>query len=332
MLSKKLLTTFAIITVTLFMFTSMPMTSATPPVLKLTTDQQVYNLGARKPVHLSGNLTYGGSPVTNATVAIEVDNPKGKLFVLRTLNTGPVDPSNWPVEILAVTSSSSSFNPGDIAAFNVTVTNKAAIAYYGVLIYLTIIYSNKAPMGSFLAYNGSEIDGGSTMTVSSSILIPTNAISGNTTVYANAYNKLPKNSGLAYCPGKSAYFSIRTGGLLPPPPPTNSQFTWDIGLDKIAPMLGNYTVYATVQYSYYVTSTTTRFGVILLGDITGPTYLVPDGKVNMLDVALIASLFGKNRTSKGWVPQADLNHDGKINMVEVSIIANAFGITATLDP
>jgi hypothetical protein len=332
MFSKKLTAAFLILIVTLFLLTSVLMTSGTPLVLTLATDQQVYDVGAHGAVRLSGNLTFNGAPVSNATVAVEVDNPKGKVFLLRTLNTGPVDPTKWPVGILALTPSSSSFNPGDSASFNITITNAASIDYYGVLIYLTIVYSNSAPFESVLVYNGSEIDAGTTMTINPSILLPSNAVTGNTTVYAEVYNKLPKNSGLAYCPEKSAYFLITTGGVLSPPRPTNSQFTWIIGLGKIVMMLGNYTVYGTVQYSYYVTSTTTHFKLILLGDITGPTYLVPDGKVNMLDVGLVASLFGKKKGDPGWVPQADVEHVGKINMIDIGIVAGEFGTTAIIDP
>jgi len=339
MLSKKLMTTFPIIVVTLFLLISVPMTSATPPVLTLIPDMQQYNVGQHQTVRINGNLTYGGAPVSNATVAMEVDNPKGNLFLIRTMNTGSVDPSKWPLAILALTPCDSlgnprySFNRGDSAFFRINVTNRASNTYYGVLIYLTIVYSNKAPFWSSLAYNGSYIDPGQTIKITTSaIIIPSNAVTGNTTVYANVYNKLPKKGGYAYCPEKSAYFSIGTGGPLPPPPPTSSQFTLEIALDKILVMLGNYTVYGTVLYSYYFTSTTTWFKVILLGDITSLTYLVPDGKVNMLDIGLVATRFGKTRTSPGWVPQADLYPDGKINMIDVGIVAGAFGITAVLDP
>jgi len=101
-------------------------------------------------------------------------------------------------------------------------------------------------------------------------------------------------------------------------------------------MLGNYIAYATSQYSYYSTTNQTTFTVILVGDITGRVYGVPDGKVDVKDVSMVARAFGSEPGQSNWNPIADITGpeylvpDGKVDARDVSLVARKFGKYGTL--
>lgn len=68
-------------------------------------------------------------------------------------------------------------------------------------------------------------------------------------------------------------------------------------------------------------------------DITG-VYFVPDGRVDMRDIALIARAFGSfgpnyfysgSPPSANWNANADFNNDGRIDMKDIALIARNFG-------
>jgi len=58
----------------------------------------------------------------------------------------------------------------------------------------------------------------------------------------------------------------------------------------------------------------------LLGDVTGPIPNVPDGKVNMMDIAAVISKFGTTPSSPNWNPNMDLNKDGAVNFRDLFIV------------
>jgi len=66
----------------------------------------------------------------------------------------------------------------------------------------------------------------------------------------------------------------------------------------------------------------------LVGDITGPAG-VPDGKVDIRDISLIARAFGSSPGQPGWNPICDLNGDGRINIIDISLAAKNFGLTSS---
>lgn len=66
---------------------------------------------------------------------------------------------------------------------------------------------------------------------------------------------------------------------------------------------------------------------MLLADVTGPTEAVPDGAVNMLDLYVLARLFGITQSDPLYLPQYDLNSDGIINMLDLYTTARDYGKT-----
>ena len=59
---------------------------------------------------------------------------------------------------------------------------------------------------------------------------------------------------------------------------------------------------------------------VLLGDVTGPVPNVPDGKVNMMDVAAVIAKYGTTPSSPNWNPNMDLNKDGVVGMRDLYIV------------
>jgi hypothetical protein len=69
--------------------------------------------------------------------------------------------------------------------------------------------------------------------------------------------------------------------------------------------------------------------VAMVGDITGPKG-VPDGRVDMYDVALFAAAFGSKPGDRRWNPNCDLTGpkgvpDGHVKMDDIALVAGMFG-------
>jgi len=337
MITKKL--AFTILILILLSSTILAeMTSASSLDLVVMPEKQLYNVG--EIVRINGNLSLDDEPVSDALVAVEVDNPKGDILILRTFDTGSIDPNQtWPIEIEELFPCDSggtpkySFQPGNDAGFYIKVRNKAARPF-DIIVILSIVYSNKAPFTNVLMLNTSISVGQSIAITRWPVPIPDsfNVVPGNTTVYANIYNALPKNNGFAHCPEESTSFLIGSEGQSGTTPSGSSQFTLEIALSQIAIWLGNYTVYAMTKYTVLVASSLSTFEVILVGD------LYPDGVIDMRDIAIVARAFGTVEGDPGWNPDADLTGpeylvpDGEVDMRDVAIVARAFGTEALFDP
>jgi len=98
-------------------------------------------------------------------------------------------------------------------------------------------------------------------------------------------------------------------------------FIWDT---KTIPK-GNYTIRAdasTIPGETDTADNTYINGWILetiMGDVTG------DGKVNILDISLVAMAFGSNPKDPEWDPNADINNNNEINILDISAVAIHFG-------
>jgi hypothetical protein len=59
--------------------------------------------------------------------------------------------------------------------------------------------------------------------------------------------------------------------------------------------------------------------VTILGDLNG------DGKVNILDITIVAKAFGSKIGDSTWNPNADMDNNGTINILDISKVALEFG-------
>ena len=72
----------------------------------------------------------------------------------------------------------------------------------------------------------------------------------------------------------------------------------------------------------------------LPGDITGPTPGVPDGKVDIRDIAYVAKQFGTTTSSPNWNPISDLTGpngvpDDKVDIRDIAYVAKRFGTSSS---
>jgi hypothetical protein len=71
--------------------------------------------------------------------------------------------------------------------------------------------------------------------------------------------------------------------------------------------------------------------VSMIGDLTGPTPGVPDGKCDIRDIALVAKAFGSAPGLPGWNPNCDITGpdlgvpDGKVDIRDIALVAKHFG-------
>ena len=230
---------------------------STPPLsLTTMTDKTSYTISDT--ISIYGDLTLGLSPVQDGLVALEVDNSKNKIVVIRTALTG-VPPANQIVEIIDVSTCGdmwgtpkNSFNKGSTAFFNVTVKNngnETKTVWNTVNIYdsnLTTLGTDRS-MGSVIA--------GATVWSMLSIQIPETASVGEAIVYASALTGQPRDGGTAYCPEKSATFNILGDGSPGPGPPGPNGSP--VGSYNLTFKLlseeerGEYTIYANSEYTIH---------------------------------------------------------------------------------
>jgi len=98
-------------------------------------------------------------------------------------------------------------------------------------------------------------------------------------------------------------------------------FTWNT--TDIAK--GNYTISATAEAVLGETNladntyTDGKVIITIIGDVTG------DGKVNILDIATVASLYDTYLGHPKWNPNADLNDDNLVNILDIATAARHYG-------
>lgn len=301
-----------------------------PLNISLTASKSSYELG--EDVLVNGTLTLNDSPVSDGLVAIQVVDPKNKTFVLRTRPTGSDIVDQWPLEILDFIpcdmggNQTDSFPRGGCAGFKVTIMNNGANTQ-DVVIILNLYYKNGIPFEAFTMWNHS-IPGGEYRVIGYwPVEIPDDAPLGRATVYANLLTDLPEKAGFAYCPEKSTSFTITSGSTTTTASETNIQSASDPGTFNITfrisdhgGTIGNYTVYASCFYEPWLTTKSTTFEAILLGDLND------DYWVDISDLAIVARAYGSYPGHEYWNPIADVDEPWDfIDISDVTFIARRYG-------
>lgn len=307
------------------------------PILTLTlnTNEQIYNIG--EDVEIYGALFYEWEPDIPVTdlVTLQVNYPPTHgLCMLRTLPTGSLEGKNWIAEILQVSPCDQNGNPedsfsrGTSAYFKAEWKNNDDVSHY-VIITFTLCYENNVPFKAYSPTAGTLAPNETRLGVFS-VPIPSDAIIGPSKIYASALTGWPSNSGHAYCPEKSADFTI-TGSFGGSIASTESQvanfflagegtYSLTFRIPSPGAFIGSYTIYTSsrVLETHQVTNTTT-FEVILLGDINED--LVVDGQ----DMQLVKNAVPSTPGSPKWNQRADLNEDGVIDGVDYQLLKIRIG-------
>jgi hypothetical protein len=109
---------------------------------------------------------------------------------------------------------------------------------------------------------------------------------------------------------------------LPPNEEITLTFTWNTSM---AQPCHNYTITGEVTIlPYEQNMTNNRYSdgkvkVRFVGDING------DGKVDMVDIRVVAKAFASYPGHPRWNPDADINQDGKVDMQDIRSAAKNFG-------
>jgi hypothetical protein len=308
--------------------------------LTILPQKPIYNLG--ETIAIEGNLTLEGTKVSDGLVAVQINNPRNETAAVRTLSTGAEPPKPWVIEILefnavdAAGNPKSSFAVNENMGFKATIRNNA-LSSYPVLVPIYAQYSNGVPFTVFIIYSGSLSPGQSKEVSTWPISIPYNAPLGVASAYASALTDLPKANGYAYCPeNKTTFVITSTLGATSlinersfVSVMSNSDFNMTLSISSRGGILGNYTVNATSRYSFWLVTNSTLFTSVLITDITG-RFNVPDGKVDIIDLALTSSCFGSYPGHPKWDPRADINKDGKVDIQDLSRVSADYGKYGTL--
>jgi hypothetical protein len=294
----------------------------------VSTNKQSYSSGEL--VHIYGDLKRDGTPVTNALIAIQVNDAQNDIVSIRTRSTGTT-PSPWSIDITGLISCDPSGNPkstfkkGTLAYFNVIVKNLNTVSERYVTVTINLYDSNQTSFG--IAWVGTTVGPNKEFTYLCSIPIPSEASTGAAYAFANAYNNWPKENGIAYCGEGAVNFTITdsttssSSSSSTSPSSTSQAGTYNLTfrLRNKSP-LGDHTVYA----SYYQTLATATFDVVwLFADITR------DGIVDIKDLFVIAKAYNSEPGSPRWNPKADINVDDLVNIRDLYIVARDYGKTRT---
>jgi parallel beta-helix repeat protein len=235
--------------------------------ITIATNKINYQPGQNVTVH--GNLTSAidGLP-SQGLVALEVDDPENPI-VVRTLQTGSTPPpGNITILVTPCTQwgiPQQSFPRGELAYFNVTITNTGATAIQNIVLTANAYDNATAPFGA-VESNIPILLGNTTSSAEFSVWIPDWTTLGYGRVYANAFTGLPRNGGIPYCPEKSAQFNITgtgTAGRATAPSTTgiNGKYSLTFKLLINATRIGVYRAYAAAFSLTRSFMNYTEFGV-----------------------------------------------------------------------
>jgi hypothetical protein len=102
---------------------------------------------------------------------------------------------------------------------------------------------------------------------------------------------------------------------------------------RVGVILNSTETYAIIYYDSVETPSHINLPtlLVLVGDISSLTPFVPDGKVDMADIGLVAKRFGVNKPNPLYNPMCDVTGeypnvpDGKIDMRDIGLVASHFG-------
>ncbi|MBX5329129.1 MAG: PKD domain-containing protein [Candidatus Bathyarchaeota archaeon] len=242
--------------------------SAQPSLfLNISTDKQIYYVGDT--VQITGNVTLDGSPLTDALVAIQVNSPSQTPFVLRTVQTGPIQTANWKVNITEAYTCDVQGNPKESFILGSTAYYKIKWRNYSndpqfVMIAIYIEYSNKAPCKAYFPFY-EWTPPQTEQSLITSFEVFSNSPLGVTTLYASLLTQTPKEDGYPYCPEKNTTFLITSslGGswtlsstVTPLSPPN-----FDMKFSLLYAEPGTYYIYGATAYNRDQVSNSLTFGV-----------------------------------------------------------------------
>jgi len=312
------------------MFSTLAIPVYANPDVQITVGTDKQNYSSSELVNIYGDLTRDGTPVTNALIAMQVDDAQNSIVSLRTCSTGTT-PSPWSITITELVSCDQSGNPkdtfrkGSLAYFKITVKNLNTISERYATVTINLYDSNQVSFG--IAWVGTTVGPDKDFTYLTSIPIPLDASTGAASAFANAYNNWPKENGIAYCGEEAVAFTITDGSSssgssgFTGSESASSEGTFELAFRlRSKPCLGDHTVYA----SYYQALATTTFDVVWLF-----TDVDRNGVIDIRDIASVAKAYGSEPDDPNWNPEADIDGNDIIDILDIAKVAKDYGKTRT---
>jgi len=337
-LSKKIIIWAVFLLLAYYLLTSaytVKITEAASLNLELYSDKESYEIG--EDITLNGTLNLDGTPVTDALVLIQINKADGTLWLVRTLPTGTnATTKKWSLEVVSVTPlPSSSLERGDMLGLCISVHNNDPFDRQTLMV-VSLIHETGIPLRVKTIANVTiRANKTETYWFSNVFSIPDDAPDGNATVYVSLITDIPSKGGWAWgLEGQTVITIGSVGGSQQyEVEQIEGGFILKVKTKNVCAQLGNYTVYASVLYvkppQAYADSASMTFEIILTGDVTGPDG-IPDGKVDIRDVAFVAAHFGTQEGDPNWDPKADLTGpentpDGKVDIRDIALVASHYG-------
>jgi hypothetical protein len=324
---RRVILVLLIATVVLFL-PAKPSFAVNTLTLAVNTNKLKYRLSDS--VYVSGSLVWLPNViyVTDWIVGVEVRNPSGSPFILRSLPTGVVTSQNWLVNFTQFYPCDSngvpkySFQAGEAVYVYAEWKNFDNVHAHNVQYGVTLYDAKSIPLG-FQSPIQYILPPNSIQSLTFQLtLIPTSTV-GNITLFASLFSDFPINGGYPYCPEQVATITIVTATSSSPfELSSDGTYNFSFALPSIlsSPLIGgNYRVYASTYYSNMLVTNNATFTFALVGDING------DGVVNILDAIMLANAYYSVPGDANWNPKADLNGDGSVNILDAIILANNFG-------
>jgi len=302
-------------------------------IVTVTTEKPTYYY--RQLVNVYGNVTYNNQLVEEGLVAVQIEDPNNETIALRTVPANAIPSRNWTVEIVSFISCDSNGNPKDTfrkktnAYFKASVRNNAVSGSRRVILTITLYDSDSSPFNKhFLTIP--ELPPGTTWTELVSLYIDEWVSTGSAVACANAYTDWPKNEGYAYCPEKSAVFTITETTTTSTTASPSESFPLESGTGifqaafRLPPEtpLGTYRVSVGAYYKGWKAFGNTTFS----HEFKMREDVVFDHKIDIFDVVKVAAGYGSKGGDPDWDPEADIVPSyGKIDIYDVVAVCGKYG-------
>ncbi len=301
--------------------------------LTVVTDKSTYIVSDT--VKVSGSLMWvpNSVPVTDGIVAVEVRDPRGSLFTIRTRPTGSAVGNNWLVNFTQLYPCDQngvpkySFKPREDVWIYAEWKNFDLIHAHNVTEALVFYDPASAAIGVNFA-SGTLGPNSISAVLFRAVEIADRGAVGNFVVYGSLLSAFLKDGGYPYCQEWSASLTVTSSSITSLVPAGQSTFLSDpdgtYGLVFRFPSgsvpHGHYNVTASTYDFYYQALVTgrTTFYLPLIGDINH------DGSVDIFDAIQMGAAFNSAPGNPRWNPQADLNGDNSVDIYDALLLAAHF--------
>jgi len=308
-------------------FTSLPRGPTYDAYVVVYTDKSQYPY-FRQPVHVTGQVYYQSQAVEGGIVAVQIDYPNKTTALVRTVPVGLNVTFGYELEILSVIPCDQNGNPQSTftrdgtAHFNVTVRNNR-ITPREALMVVTVCDIDSTPLDKVSVQ--ATIAPESNLGFIAETTLPAWCSTGTGKAHVSVLTGWLSLNGYPYCPGKSANFTITSGGAsynstAYSEPIGGTEYNMTFRLSPFWP-LGTYDVRIGAFYKGFSCFRNTTFTTLTqeLGDLDF------DRDIDLFDAVTILGIYGMRSGERFWDPAADFYPNGKIDLYDAVLVLGKYG-------